>query len=98
MVLYEAGNVIVGPPELYVVDVSSSPAGAPERVNAELPGGGGVEGGIWSPDSTRVLYIADQETDFVLELYLTELARRHPRLPAPGQDGRAAQPVPRRDE
>ncbi len=55
-----------------LVTLISEPAGAgPVKLNTALPVGGGVSlsGRQFSPDGSRVLYRAEQETDEVYELY-----------------------------
>jgi Tol biopolymer transport system component len=58
--------------ELYSV---SSSGGTPVKLNGTLVNGGDVEswGGVQiSPDGSRVIYLADQDTDEVWELYTDE--------------------------
>ena len=68
LVLYRADQETNGVFELYSVP---SEGGAPIRLNAELVNGGDVDdnGLQFSPDGSRVLYLADQETNGVDELY-----------------------------
>ena len=54
--------------ELYSVLLGG---GSPIRLNPLLPFGRNVDWFQISPDSSRVLYIADQDTAGVLELYGT---------------------------
>ncbi len=57
--------------ELYSVPIGG-PATAGIKLNGTLVAGGDVSPGFQiSPDSGRVLYIADQDTDNVFELYMT---------------------------
>lgn len=59
--------------ELYVVP-AEGPGDASIRVNGALvPGGQAYSPNSFTPDSRRILYIADQDTDEVTELYVTEL-------------------------
>jgi len=64
-----------GMDELYSVPVAG-PASAGVKLNGPLPEGSDVE--LWeydiSPDSSRVLYRADQETDGVMELFSVPVA------------------------
>lgn len=56
--------------ELFGVPLDGS--GSPVRLNGPLVGGGDVIGiPQFSPDSSRVIYIADQDTDEVFELFVT---------------------------
>ena len=61
-----------------VSEIYSVPAagGAPVKLNAALPPGGNVSsGGLqFSPDGSRVLYSADQDTVGVDELYIVPAA------------------------
>ena len=58
--------------ELYVVDVSTGTPGVAMKVSGTLVAGGDVRSDFeWSPDSTRVAYIADQDVDEQFELYTT---------------------------
>src|SRR5262249_43497356 len=56
-----------------VFELYGAPAtgGAITKLNGTLANGGDVDGGAlrFSPDGSRVMYIADQDTDEVLELY-----------------------------
>ena len=67
-VLYLADQETNGVIELYSV---AAGGGTPVKLNTALPSGGDVySSGIqFSPDGSRVLYRADQETDDVWELY-----------------------------
>ena len=56
------------PPKVYSVPIGG-PAAAGLKLNKALVLGGSVEGGLISPDSRRVVYRADQETDGIFELY-----------------------------
>jgi Tol biopolymer transport system component len=67
---YVAEQDAAGVRELYVVDFTSTP-GAPVKVNGALVAGGNVELDVsWSPDSSKLLYRADQEVVTRTELYL----------------------------
>ncbi|MGE3855232.1 MAG: Calx-beta domain-containing protein, partial [Planctomycetota bacterium] len=60
--------------ELFLVDISGVP-GAPVRVSADLTGTGKDVGrAFFSPDSTHLIYLADQDTDDTFELYKVSLA------------------------
>jgi Tol biopolymer transport system component len=64
-VLYR-GEQTAGVVELFSVSLLGGPR---VRLNAPLPAGGDVASGRFTPDSTRVVYTADQETDGVQELW-----------------------------
>ena len=57
--------------EVFEVFSVPSTGGSPVRLNGPLVDGGDVrqQGLQFSPDGTRVLYLADQDTDSVIELY-----------------------------
>jgi len=69
-VLYHADQDVDQVFELYSVKTDGSEA--PIKLNGELVAGGNVAltGYQFSPDGTQVLYVADQDTDFVSELYI----------------------------
>jgi Tol biopolymer transport system component len=69
-VVYLADQQIHGLSELHSVPLGG-PAAAGSKVNGPLVGGGHVSSFQVSPDSGRVLYIADQDTNGVFELYMT---------------------------
>ena len=68
MVLYQADQDTVDVGEIYTVP---SVGGVPVKLNAELGAGGRVdyEALQFSPDGSRVLYRADQDTENVNEIY-----------------------------
>ena len=67
-VLYRADQDTNGVTELYSVPATG---GAPVKLNAELPSNGDVRyyGLQFSPDGSRVLYRANQDTDSIFEIY-----------------------------
>ena len=73
-ILYRADQDTDSVFELYQVDTSSP--GTPQKVNGILVPGGSVysasfyESFIYSPDNSRILYLADEETDNLRELFL----------------------------
>jgi Tol biopolymer transport system component len=67
-VIYRAQQDQPGIYELYSVPIAG-PASATVKLNAPLVSGGEVLGFEISPDSQRVVYSADQESDNVAELY-----------------------------
>ena len=78
-VLYRADQEVVDRLELFSVEIASP--GVSTKMSSQLVAEGDVTSGFaFSPDSTHVAYIADQDVDGVLELYDT--TRRQP-----GSDG-----------
>ncbi len=67
-VVYGADQDTVGATEIYSVPIGGPPA-AGIKLNKALVLGGSVQDGLISPDSSRVVYLADQDTDGVFELY-----------------------------
>jgi Tol biopolymer transport system component len=67
-VVYMGDQQTDGVFELYSVPITGGPA---TKLNGPLTPGGGVygESAIISPDSQRVVYLADQDTDEVVEIY-----------------------------
>ncbi len=69
-VVYVAMDTAIGPSQLWSVPIGG---GTPVKINGTLVPGGNVDFGtsrpMISPDSTRVVYLADQETDTVNELF-----------------------------
>ena len=67
-VAYRADQDTDGVGELYSATPDGS--GTPDKLNGALVAGGRVFLGFtWAPDSSRVAYRADQDTDDILELY-----------------------------
>ncbi len=65
--------------ELFLVDFSQGAPSAPIKLNGVLPPGGDVgasqvNGYRISPDGTKVIYRADQDTDTLAELYLVDIS------------------------
>ena len=58
--------------ELYSVPLGG-PAAAGVKLNGAMVTGGYVHNFLISPDSSRVVYLADQQTDNVYELYSVPL-------------------------
>jgi Tol biopolymer transport system component len=67
--------------ELFLVDLSGNSAGTAEVVNPPPVALGGVVDFVWSPDSTRILYSADQDVDELIELYLVDVSGPSPWTP-----------------
>ena len=64
-------SILSGNLELYSVP---SAGGSAVKLNSAMPSGGNVAEYHVSPDSSRVVYLADQQTDEVFELYSVPLA------------------------
>lgn len=69
-VSFVADRVTEGANELWLVDVSGPTPSAPVRISDALVSGRGVLFASWSPDSTRLLYLADRDIDEVDELFM----------------------------
>ncbi len=66
--VYTANQDTVGVREIYSVPLDGS--ASPTKLNGTLPSGGGVNDSFQiSPDSSRVVYTADQDTNEVYEIY-----------------------------
>jgi Tol biopolymer transport system component len=61
--------------ELYSVPLGG---GSPVKLNGPLVSGGDVGAALISPDSSRIVYLADQEADEVDELYSVPLSGGSP--------------------
>jgi len=71
VVLYRANQAQNNRYDLFTVGVDGSQS--PARLNANLVSGGNIVSFSWSADSTRVMYIADQEQDEINELFLASV-------------------------
>jgi hypothetical protein len=72
-VIYRADQDMDNVYELYSAPIDGSTA--PTKLNQTLPFGGDVNDNFQiSPDATRVVYTADQDTDEVIELYSVPVA------------------------
>lgn len=74
--------------ELFVVDLSGAAPGPAMVVNGPLVSGGVVTEFAWSPDSTRIAYQADQDTDGVSELFVVDVSG-----PVPGPSVKVSGPM-----
>jgi dipeptidyl aminopeptidase/acylaminoacyl peptidase len=72
-VVYRADQDTTGVNEIYSVPLNG-PANAGVKLNGALVTGGDVSDYQVSPDSSQVVYRADQDTDDVSELYIVPLA------------------------
>lgn len=71
---YIGDYLSLGLDEVFMVDISGQAPGMPVRVNGTLVAGGVATGLRWSPDSTRIAYVAEQDTDGVIELYVVDVS------------------------
>ncbi len=64
--------------ELWVTRIIDDTPGATFKVNGTLVGGGdvfiGYDATYWSPDGMRILYMADQEVNDRMELYVVDMS------------------------
>lgn len=104
--LYLAPQDIIGATELYLVDVNGAAPAPPAKVNGPLVANGDVR--PWdfsfSPTGDAVVYLADQDTNDVDELYLADLlggssppAKLNPPLGSPSSDVRRVELAPEGD-
>jgi len=71
LVVYTGDQETDGAAELYSVP-SAGPASAGQKLNDPLVDGGDVAGVRFSPDGSKVIYRADQDTNNVYELYVAD--------------------------
>jgi hypothetical protein len=69
LIAYLADVNLIDINELFVVDPSNPPVGAPVPISGSLVTGGQVTDYAWSPDSFQLAYLADQFIDEQFELY-----------------------------
>ncbi len=91
--------------ELYLVDMRADLPADARRISGAMPEGGELKDMYWAPDSSRILYRADQRTDEQHELFFVQVngwtlgrIRRingelPPRYPAPGGGGQTRFPM-----
>lgn len=60
--------------ELFITEIGGDTAPAPVRLSASFPSGGGVTSYAWSPDGSKVLYLAILPSTGVTELWVASLA------------------------
>ncbi|HKO50251.1 MAG TPA: Ig domain-containing protein [Polyangiaceae bacterium] len=84
--LFLSDRNVAGVNELFVAEVGAGSAAAPVRLSASIPSGGGVSSYAWSPDGSKVLYLATQSSGGATELWVASLAtpRTVQRVSAPG--------------
>jgi Tol biopolymer transport system component len=64
--------------ELYVAEIVDGVVQSAQRVNAPLPPLSDVDSFDWSPDGTRLVYIADQDTADAYEAYVVDVSAPEP--------------------
>lgn len=72
--LFLSDRTAMGVNELFVTEIGGETAPAPVRLSASFPTGGGVSSYAWSPDGSKVLYLATQASTGTAELWLASLA------------------------
>ncbi|HYP97283.1 MAG TPA: putative Ig domain-containing protein [Polyangiaceae bacterium] len=60
--------------ELFITDIGGDTAAPPVRLNASFPTGGGITSYAWSPDGSKVMYLAIEPANGVSELWVASLA------------------------
>jgi len=72
--LFLSDRNVAGVNELFVTEIGAGSAAAPVRVSASIPAGGSVSSYAWSPDGSKVLYLATQSSGGAAELWVASLA------------------------
>ena len=72
--LFLSDRNISGVNELFIAELGAATASAPVRVNASIPSGGGITSYAWSPDGSKVMYVATQSAGGAAELWVASLA------------------------
>ena len=72
--LFLSDRNTTGVNELFVAELGAASAAAPVRLNASLPSGGNITSYAWSPDGSKVLYLATQSSGGAAELWVASLA------------------------
>ena len=72
--LFLSDRNAAGVNELFVSEIGAGSAAAPVQLSASIPSGGGVTSYAWSPDGSKVLYLARQSAGGVAELWVASLA------------------------
>lgn len=60
--------------ELFLAEIGGPSADTPVQLSASLPAGGSVSSYAWSPDGSKVLYLATQSSGTAAELWVASLA------------------------
>ena len=84
--LFLSDRRIAGVNELFLAEIGGDSPSAPVQLSATLPSGGGVSSYAWSPDGSKVLYLAKQFSSAATELWVASLAAAGTaqRVSAPG--------------
>jgi Tol biopolymer transport system component len=72
--LFLSDRNVSGVNELFLTEIGAETASAPVRLNASIPAGGGVSSFAWSPDGSKVLYLATQSAGGPTELWVASVA------------------------
>lgn len=72
--LFLSDRNVPGVNELFLTEIGGETAAPPVRLSASFPTGGGVSTYAWSPDGSRVMYLATQSSTAVSELWVASLA------------------------
>jgi len=72
--LFLSDRNTTGVNELFVTELGAASAATPVRLNASLPQGGNITSYAWSPDGSKVLYLATQSSGGASELWVASLA------------------------
>jgi hypothetical protein len=72
--LFLSDRNVAGVSELFLTEIGGASVAAPVRLNAPLPSGGGVSSYSWSPDGSKVMYLATQSSGGAAELWVSSLA------------------------
>ena len=72
--LFLSDRRLAGVNELFLTDIGAASAATPVRLNATIPAGGGVTSYAWSPDGSKVLFLATQAMGGIPELWVASLA------------------------
>lgn len=78
---YQADAETDNSEELYLTRVVAGVPQAPIKLNTQLPTDGHVESHVWSPDGTRIAYLADQTLAFTMEALLVNVSGATPTAP-----------------
>jgi hypothetical protein len=84
--LFLSDRNVTGVKELFLTEVGGESAATPVRLSASFPMGGGVSSFAWSPDGSKVLYLATQSSTAAAELWVASVATpgNAQRVSAPG--------------
>ena len=71
--LFLSDRNITGVNELFIAEIGGGSATTPVRLNASVPSGGSVTSYAWSPNGSKVLYLAKQSSGGNAELWVSSL-------------------------